>query len=382
MRIGHYMNGLRHAGGVASYIRRISAAQRQAGHEVALFDRAPRGGAVTHRFGDDVQTRSDAHLIQRVSDMELDILHLHTVVDPDLTTAVPMLRTVHGHWSYCPSGSQFLGRSSKACPRCYGIVGCTWGHFIDRCGSVRPTKFLDDFSRARLERRHHAKVRAVAISDFVRDRMIRSGLDGSLIDVLLSPAPTPSPATSVPHDDPPRFVFLGRLVPEKGAEWLLRAFAQVRTQATLDVCGIGPQQQQLEELSRRLGLGSRVCFHGWVDEPRAFALIEAARAVVFPSLWHEPAGLVTLEAAAHGRAVIASRVGGIPQYAQMLGNAVLVEPNDVAGLAVEIQRLADDPALAETLGQVGREAAARDFDLKRHLEGLDRCSQRAGATCR
>ena len=64
-----------------------------------------------------------------------------------------------------------------------------------------------------------------------------------------------------------------------------------------------------------------------------------ARAVVFPSVWHEPAGLITLEAAALGRPVIASAVGGIPEYATD-AFALRVPPRDVDGLAHAMSQLA------------------------------------------
>jgi glycosyltransferase involved in cell wall biosynthesis len=103
----------------------------------------------------------------------------------------------------------------------------------------------------------------------------------------------------------------------------------------------------------------------------AAKLVIAARAVIFPSVWHEPAGLVTAEAAAAGRAVIASRSGGIPEYANGLKNAVLVDINDVAALAAEIDRLAADLPLATSMGLAGIEPARTTFSLAKHIEGLD-----------
>ena len=134
----------------------------------------------------------------------------------------------------------------------------------------------------------------------------------------------------------------------------------MRSDVRLDVAGEGLARKEMQCLAEKLGLSDKVTFHGWVPPETAKKLVEAARAVVFPSLWHEPAGLVTLEAAAYGRPVIASRVGGIPEYAHE-DYSMLVEPNDVSGLASAIEQLATDRALAETMGQRGREAVEREF---------------------
>ena len=103
-------------------------------------------------------------------------------------------------------------------------------------------------------------------------------------------------------------------------------------------------------------------FHGWVDSSDVGTMMQRARAVVFPSVWHEPAGLVSLEAAAHGRAVVASRSGGIPEYARPTFST-LVEPRDVDGLAEAIGNLARNRALANDMGRRGHEIARDVFSM-------------------
>jgi glycosyltransferase involved in cell wall biosynthesis len=119
-------------------------------------------------------------------------------------------------------------------------------------------------------------------------------------------------------------------------------------------------------------LGESVRFHGWVDEGRIDELAANARAIVFPAVWHEPAGLATMDASARGRAVLASRSGGIPEFAIEGRNALLVSPGDDAALAAGIQRLCDDWELAKRLGEEGRVLAEGPFSLPRHLAELDR----------
>jgi len=162
---------------------------------------------------------------------------------------------------------------------------------------------------------------------------------------------------------------VGRIVPEKGLAWLLRAFAEVSPPAQLEIAGKGPQLEEMKTLARELSVQARVTFHGWVKSSRVSTLIRNARAVVFPSLWHEPAGLVTLEAAAIGRPVIASAVGGIPEYARN-DHALLVEPRDLEGMADALSRLARAPDRAADMGRRGFDRAAEDFSMADFLDDL------------
>src|SRR3954471_17741041 len=98
MRIGHYMRQMFEPGGIASYIRRISTAQRALGHDLYYFDRAP----ARHPAPEPNQhTPDDDTLMARAAELNLDLLRLHCVVDTTSFT-VPVVRTVHTHAPYCP----------------------------------------------------------------------------------------------------------------------------------------------------------------------------------------------------------------------------------------------------------------------------------------
>ena len=216
------------------------------------------------------------------------------------------------------------------------------------------------------------KITTLANSEFVKNQMVLSGYTEDKIQILRLPAPAKKEYVAPPKEGIPHFLFLGRITPEKGYNWLLESLATVKHPVHLDIAGQGNsvQEQAIRSQAQSLGLNDRVTFHGWVNEEQVFALLKQARAVVFPSVWHEPAGFVTLEAAAAGRAVIASRVGGIPEYAECLKNALLVEPNDVEGLARSIEKLGLDYALAQQLGNNGREGVTKHFLLTDHVQEL------------
>lgn len=367
MTIGHYAPQLWANGGIASYVRRLGRAQTEAGHAVLYLSADAAAGEAPDRHH---RVRDDADLFGQARRYGLDVLHLHKPVRTLPADRVPTLRTMHGHQGSCPSATRYLARQRRPCDRAYGLVGCALGHLADRCGSRHPQRMLAALAGVPHERSLAAEIHTVTVSQFLKDQMVRAGCAEAHLHALLSPAPEAPPYRRPPRHGIPHVAFLGRLVPQKGIDWLLRALALRGAPAHLDVAGEGPQRAELEALAAELGLADRVTFHGWLGPEDARRLIQASRAVVVPSVWHEPAGLVTLEAGACGRAVVAGRVGGIPEYVDE-NAALLVAPHDVADLADALATVIEDPALAERLGRAGRDRVRAQFALGRFVDDLD-----------
>jgi len=195
------------------------------------------------------------------------------------------------------------------------------------------------------------------------------GLDGSRFEVVhygIAPGAEPIPP---PHG--PRLLCVGRLVPIKGHDTLLHALAAAVASVpglTLEIAGDGPLRGRLEELARDLGIARAVTFAGRVD--RVADAYERAEIVVVPSRG-EGFGMVALEAAERGRAVIASAVGGLPEIVDDGVTGVLVPPGDVEQLAAAIAGLAVDPQRSGALGAAARERALREFTLERCADRTD-----------
>ena len=171
------------------------------------------------------------------------------------------------------------------------------------------------------------------------------------------PAPLEEPAT--------RLLCVGRLVPIKGHDVLLRAFVRARDAVPgleLELAGAGPLEASLRQRVSELGLASAVRFVGLVS-PIGPALEQAA-IVVVPSLG-EGFGMVALEAMERGRAVIASEVGGLPEIVDPGVTGLVVPRGDADALAAAIEELAASPARAAAMGTAGRERALTQFSQER-----------------
>ena len=159
------------------------------------------------------------------------------------------------------------------------------------------------------------------------------------------------------------------LRPEKGISDLLRAARLIlseRPQTYFVIVGEGPIAGLLQGEAEQLGIGDKVRFTGSRSDVHRFMAL--ADVVAVPSVWQEPAGLVEIEAMASGCPVVATRVGGIPEYVLDGVTGILVDPGSPEQLARAIVRLLDSPSEAKTMGQAGRERAKNHFSVQRWVE--------------
>ncbi len=144
-------------------------------------------------------------------------------------------------------------------------------------------------------------------------------------------------------------VFLGRLVSDKGCDVLLHALAELKLDGmapSLTIIGDGPDMSMLQALSVRLGLRPQVKFLGSIQEDRGL-IVARHKVMAIPSIWPEPFGVVALEGAAAGCALVASSQGGLPDA---VGPCGLLFPNgDVRALSHALRQVLTDADLRAKL---------------------------------
>jgi glycosyltransferase involved in cell wall biosynthesis len=161
----------------------------------------------------------------------------------------------------------------------------------------------------------------------------------------------------------------GRLDTQKDPVTAIRAMAEVvaTREARLVLLGRGPLEAELRSVAAAT-LGDNAVFAGFLADPGP--AFEAADLVVLPSKW-EGLGLVLVEAAQHGRAVVATDVGGIPEVVVDGTTGLLVPPGDAAAFGAAIARLLADDALRRRMGEAARAHAATRFSVERYAKDVD-----------
>lgn len=161
--------------------------------------------------------------------------------------------------------------------------------------------------------------------------------------------------------------WVGRLTPEKGADVLLEAVALLPSDIMVSFIGDGPERETLQARATALGLGSRVRWHGIV--PHAGAVLRAFDAFVLSSRT-EGTPIALLEAMNSGVPIVATRVGGVPDMLRE-SEAVLIAPDDPAGLAAAIVGQRRNPAAAMVRAAAARRALSERFAIGQWLAGYE-----------
>jgi glycosyltransferase involved in cell wall biosynthesis len=132
------------------------------------------------------------------------------------------------------------------------------------------------------------------------------------------------PATMSAPERDRTILFVGRLSSEKGIRELLSAWSRIQTNWTLTIVGTGPLEHELTNTFASL---KNVVWRGWCTRATVLDMMKKARFVVVPSLWHEPFGMVAVEALACGTPVLASNRGGLSDIVSSGENGLLFEPS-------------------------------------------------------
>ena len=154
-----------------------------------------------------------------------------------------------------------------------------------------------------------------------------------------------------------------RLVSKNGVEFLIESLPFICRRlknVSVLIAGDGPERDRLEGRVRELGLQDSVIFAGNQDNDELPAFYADADIVAIPSL-KEATSIAGLEAMSSARAVVATRVGGLPEIIEDEVTGLLVPPRDPEALALAIIRLLESPDLRKQLGQAARARVEREF---------------------
>jgi glycosyltransferase involved in cell wall biosynthesis len=163
-------------------------------------------------------------------------------------------------------------------------------------------------------------------------------------------------------------LFTGRLIDEKGVEYLLKAASRIRGQIV--IAGDGPQKKKLQDMAKAMKLDN-VRITGFVDTDTLIKLYYVADIFVAPATWEEPFGLVLIEAMAAKLPIVVTRKSGITGSIKDGTNGFFVRTRNATDIAEKVNRLVDDPALRKKVGEKARQVVLDRFTWKKIAERFD-----------
>lgn len=300
-----------------------------------------------------------------LDDVPIDVAHIHHLhrhLTPSVLRVlrarkIPAVWTVHDYELICPNAMLWV--DGNDCERCRGHR--YQNAIVHRC----KRGIVEESAAVAAEKWVHARLgvwnlvdRFIAPSRFLAGKLAHFGIPAHRIVHLPNGVPD-APAGGPPGD---RWLYVGRLSPEKGLADLIAA-ARLLPSRRLVIVGDGP-------LRGRLSPPPNVEFRGAVSPGEVARALGEAGVVAVPSLWPENLPYSVLEAQLAGRAVVASRVGGIPEQIDDGRDGILLPPGRPDLLAATVDGLLEDPVRAGTLGDAGRTRVRRDNDVGRWVTSL------------
>ncbi len=297
-----------------------------------------------------------------------DVVHVRMFLTQLSPLILPLLKQFpslyHVVWyrPVCPTGTKLLPTGLP----CRESAG--WTCYQAGCIPLKDWGLLR-FQLWLWRKWRHVFRRIVANSRAVQASLLAEGIEP--VEVIQNGVAVESVVRAMSSQ--PLVAFAGRLVPEKGVDLLLEAFARVvgeHSGARLLIAGDGPERAKLALMAEQLGIASRVTFFGHLAKQEMESRFVQAWVQVVPSRWAEPFGLVAVEAMMRGTAVVASTGGGLVDIIQDGVTGFLVPANDPRALAESLSKLLRDRTRAEVMGKAGRERAKTNFNLARQCEQI------------
>jgi len=259
---------------------------------------------------------------------------------------LPVIQYIHNFRPFSPSGTMWMHGSVNAA----ALSGNPWPEVFARAWE---SSFLRTFVLALYQKRLLSNgnldvvKRWIAVSDFMREKFIEGGIPADRVVTLRHC--WRAKTNFKPADEGGYYLFLGRLVPEKGISTILDAWSLLEKRLgsacpRLIIAGSGGEEARIHAKANHM---NRVTCVGFVSGTIKEDLVRSCRGLIAPSIWWEPLGLIVHEAYDSARPVLAARSGGLTETVIDGVTGHLHQPGNA-------QQLADDVERLETLGPQGR----------------------------
>ena len=159
---------------------------------------------------------------------------------------------------------------------------------------------------------------------------------------------------------------VAKLIIEKGVHVAIKALEALPNTVELWIAGEGSEEGRLKALCKQFLLEKKVKFLG--QQKNVETYMQGADCLICPSIWGEAVGLVILEGLSCGLPVIASAVGGIPEFIRNGVNGFLVQPNNDKQLAEKIAYFHDNPEIHSHFSQQARKIAIEQFSPEARID--------------
>jgi teichuronic acid biosynthesis glycosyltransferase TuaC len=285
------------------------------------------------------------------------------------------IRVIHAHAALpCGHAAMLLSRELKI-PYVVTVHGLD--AFSTRQVSGLPGKWCARISQSV----YRLACSVICVSEKVRDQVIAGAAAPVNTTVMYNGVDPEMFSPADRESDSSVILSVGNLIPVKGHELLLRAFAAIHNQfsnVTLEIIGDGPERSHLQRLAGEQNIANKVHFRGRQSRLQIADAMRRATVFALPSRY-EGLGCVYLEAMASGKPVIACLGQGIDEVIEHAVNGCLVKPGDLQELVDTLKRLLENADVRKKMGDAARRTILQGYTQAEQAARLFRLYRECGA---
>lgn len=305
-----------------------------------------------------------------------DIAHVHNIyhqISPSILTAIkkrgiPVVMTVHDFKLMCPI--YIFYTQGKVCERCkkYRYYNC----ILRRCAknSYLASKLnATEMYIHRLLKIYKNNIDAyISPSKFVKNKLVEYGFDQSKIFVLPHFVKYESIAPN--YETGGYILYFGRLSKEKGVKNLILAMKKIKNK-NLKIAGSGPQEKKLKNIAKQEGL-KNIEFLGYLSGDKLKNIIQNSLFTVLPSVSYESFGMTVLESYMHGKPVVASNSGALPEIVWEGETGYIFNSENLDDLSRKLILMFKSDENIQKMGARGRKIVERVFPSEKYYHQIQK----------
>ncbi|NQV13450.1 MAG: glycosyltransferase family 4 protein [Parcubacteria group bacterium] len=210
----------------------------------------------------------------------------------------------------------------------------------------------------------------ITVSQAVKRQLVDLGLKDKNVTVIYNGIDTgkfkPDPLPSTRYSQLPTIGTVCRLCPEKGVDYLIKAFQQVVKQnpeVELQIAGEGPEKENLQKLASELGLKDKVKFLGFVKNTPKF--LNQIDIFALTPTRREAFGIAAAEASACGKPVVTTNISGLTEVVENNKTGLVVENKNIEQISSALVKLVGDENLRQEMGASGQRRVEKYFTVEK-----------------
>jgi glycosyltransferase involved in cell wall biosynthesis len=323
MKIALATNSAAVIGGIETYISIILPYLVRDGHEILLIVSTKKSSELTNKLELRQVSIDDSGIgkvLEEIRSFRPDLFFDNGIQEAGLVKtlheSIPLYKFSHDYRDSCISGMKQFRRPFRNCKKKFG-PRCLLRYFPMGCGGRSPITMIKQFRKTQIHNNNLCNFNKIFVaSQWMLEEIKNQGIkENKIIKVGYPSTIRPNPNALKDKQMTGNILFVGRMVPAKGWIDAIKAVEiaskLLKKDMTIHLAGNGPQVDMCRSIARG---NSKVICHGSLDSNGIQNLLQNSDALVVPSRWPEPFGLVGLEAMGQGVPVVSYRTGGIDEW--------------------------------------------------------------------